>query len=132
MRTSALPASARRGLLRSLARIFLSPITASNVTTELPGPILNRAALFQQRLLRVVHFARKGSGEEDHDFTKLFIAYLVVFRKSTRGELGWRTIAGRLVAMTARLAQAESGDFTGLWHDMLKAHAVSSKLETSG
>lgn len=33
--------------------------------------------------------------------------------------------------MTARLARAEAGDFTGLWEDMLKALEVRTQLEYS-
>lgn len=77
---------------------------SSAVNGELPGPILDRAALFAQILLREVHSADKGSSAEDRAFTKLILAYQLVFRKAMKGESGWRTSARRLVAITARLA----------------------------
>ena len=80
----------------------------------MPGPILNRAILFTQWLLKDVHFSKAGSTAEDRAFTKLTMAYQVVFRKSLKDEVGWKTSAGWPAAMTARLIKAEAGDFTGL------------------
>ena len=102
----------------TLSEILLTPLRSSDVYSELPGPILSRAALFTQRLLRDAHLAPAGSRAEDIAVTKLSMAYQITFRKSLRGENGWRSSAGRLAEMTARLVRAESGDFTGLREDM--------------
>ena len=96
----------------------------------MPSPLLNRAALFAQRLLRDVHYAPGGSPAEDTAFTKLAIAYQVVFRKSLRGEAGWNSGAGRLAAMTSRLVRAESGDLTGPWEEMIQAQITRNEKES--
>ena len=72
--------------LPTLTEILLSPLRTSDVYSELPGPILNRAALFALRLLRDAHFEPTGSPAEDTALTKLSMAYQITFRKSLRGE----------------------------------------------
>lgn len=98
-----LPGSVPVRALPSLAAIIFTPLRSSNFCAVLPGPILNRAALFAHRLLRDVHFAAAGSPTEDRAFTKLILAYQLVFRKALRGEVGCKMSARRLALMTARL-----------------------------
>ena len=50
------------------------------------------------------------------------ISYQLVFRKTLRGETGWRTSSGRLAAMTQRLMRAERNEYGVLWAEMLEAH----------
>lgn len=114
--------------LPPLVQIILTPLRGSDVNTDLPGPIFNRAALFTQRLLREVKFAEPGTPAEDHAFTKLFLAYKLVFKKALRGERRWRKSAGRLASITPRLVRAEEGDFTGLSENMVKAHKTLVEL----
>lgn len=115
--------------LPSLIHIILTPLRPSDVSTELPGSILSRASLLSQRLLREVHLAAAGSRAEDRAFTKLIMSCQIALRKALRGDHGWRTKAGRPAEMNARLVKAESGDFTGLREDMLKAHNERIALE---
>lgn len=109
-----LPGSAPIRDLPSLVDSILTPLRSSGVNNELPGPILDRAALSPQRLPRELHFADKDSAAEDRAFANLFIAYQLDFRKAMKGDTGWRTGSGRLAVITARLSKAETGDFTGM------------------
>ena len=117
--------------LPSTLDILLTPIRACDVHSTLPGPILARAAIFSQRLLRNVYFAEAGSAAEDTAYKVWTIAYQLVFRKTLRGEKGWRTSAGRLAAMTQRLVRAERNEFGELWAEMIAAHDNRSQIEQS-
>lgn len=59
----------------------------------------------------------------------LSVAYQLVFRRSLRGEKGWRTRAGRHEAICERLTRAEAGDYTGLWDEMATAHEARVERE---
>ena len=50
------------------------------------------------------------------------ISYQLVFRKTLRGETGWRTSSGLLAAMTQRLMRAERNEYEELWAEMIVVH----------
>ena len=99
------------------------------MSADLPGPILNQASIFAQRLLLSIAHAPLGSAEADRAFTKWTLSFQLVFRRTLKGEHGWRTSAGRLAAMFRRLEKAKNDDYAGLWEDMLHAYHARAELE---
>lgn len=102
--------------------ILTFPLGASDMKAELPGPILNAAACFSQRLLMAVKHAKPGSANDDLSMKKLSLSYQLVFRQTLAGETGWRSKAVRWAVMKKRLLRAQRDFFQGLRRDMVIAH----------